>query len=365
MTALTLERLDYVERLNNECELQQSDVQGLIDFARAHLAAWQPIESAPKDGNFLAWNGRSIRLIHNWRDIVDGIHKTPANFTYWMPLPSAPIRVSVGEPTPADRKCEPSGPTTRENGLQPPTTNTNGERDAVLRRTELVGKADVVDTGVERAQPETVAAPAITDPWFGSAKLEAPLPEPIAAGELTDDSRQPGGPLSRVTAPAYQNSKHQTWHLDAEGKPFVLPIAAGLSNIMSGLWRSAEDQVLELAKVLQAIAEEPVSWNTTDHHYYAGIVGRFQLLANGILKTSPPIAAGEEDVVVPFTGITKLDLPAERIIGGAAKANLDAVVIIGFDGDGDFFFSANKADGGEVLWLMELARKKLMEIGDQ
>jgi hypothetical protein len=78
-----------------------------------------------------------------------------------------------------------------------------------------------------------------------------------------------------------------------------------------------------------------------------------------------PIAAGEDDVVVPFTGITKLDLPAERIIGGAAKANLDAVVIIGFDGDGDFFFSANKADGGEVLWLMELARKKLMEIGDQ
>jgi hypothetical protein len=79
----------------------------------------------------------------------------------------------------------------------------------------------------------------------------------------------------------------------------------------------------------------------------------------------PPIAAGEEDVVVLFTGITKLDLPAERIIGGAAKANLDAVVIIGFDGDGDFFFSANKADGGEVLWLMELARKKLMEIGDR
>jgi hypothetical protein len=84
-------------------------------------------------------------------------------------------------------------------------------------------------------------------------------------------------------------------------------------------------------------------------------------------ETAPlpePIAAGE-DVVVPFTGITKLDLPAERIISGAAEANLGTVVIIGFDGEGDFFFSSNKADGGEVLWLMELARKKLMEIGDQ
>jgi hypothetical protein len=77
-----------------------------------------------------------------------------------------------------------------------------------------------------------------------------------------------------------------------------------------------------------------------------------------------PIAAGE-DVVVPFTGITKLDLPAERIVSGASAANLETVVVIGFDGNGDFFFSSNKADGGEVLWLMELARKKLMEIGDQ
>jgi hypothetical protein len=160
------------------------------------------------------------------------------------------------------------------------TTNSNGERDAVLRRTELVGKADVVDTGVERAQPETVAAPAITDPWFGSAKLEAPLPEPIAAGEECICPED-----------VVRHGFHQDCPIHGYAQP---PIAAGLSNIMSGLWRSAEDQVLELAKVLQTIAEEPVNWNTTDHHYYAGIVGRFQLLANGILKSSPPIAGVEE-----------------------------------------------------------------------
>jgi hypothetical protein len=83
-----------------------------------------------------------------------------------------------------------------------------------------------------------------------------------------------------------------------------------LSNIMGGLWRSAEDQVLELAKVLQAIAEEPVNWNTTDHHYYAGIVGRFQLLADGILKASPPIAAGEEEHDKPYI------LPGKPIAAG-------------------------------------------------
>lgn len=57
-----------------------------------------------------------------------------------------------------------------------------------------------------------------------------------------------------------------------------------LSNIMTGLWRSAEDQVIELATVLQTIATEPVNWNTMNHHYYARIVGRFQLLADGVLN---------------------------------------------------------------------------------
>jgi hypothetical protein len=223
-------------------------------------------------------------------------------------------------------------------------TNTNGERD---------GDGDVASTAVDRA-----------------------------ANRGTDFHNQ-----TVVAAPIETAREYMTRLEDELAKTrFHLP-----EPIAAWLWRNAEDQVLELAKVLQTIAEEPVNWNATDHHYYAGIVGRFQLLADGVLKASPsiaageeehdkpyilpgknpqryratPIAAGEEDVVVPFTGITKLDLPAERIIGGAAKANLDAVVIIGFDGDGDFFFSANKADGGEVLWLMELARKKLMEIGDQ
>jgi hypothetical protein len=44
-------------------------------------------------------------------------------------------------------------------------------------------------------------------------------------------------------------------------------------------------QVIELAKVLQAIATEPINWNTTDHHYYAGIAGKFQLLADAALGT--------------------------------------------------------------------------------
>ena len=53
--------------------------------------------------------------------------------------------------------------------------------------------------------------------------------------------------------------------------------------------------------------------------------------------------------ILEFNGITK-------------EADLEEVVIIGFDKCGEFYFSSNKADGGCILWLMEVAKKKLLEI---
>jgi hypothetical protein len=361
MTALTLEELDELQRLEDAdcldliawrgCSGEERDYQGalirLLAAARVHLAAqaWLEIERLRAALKPFADKADQVTC-EAWRSRFDEIwpvhvkHLRAAREAYYasegqnarMEQTELSESDSLGERLVAgkggrgvsvgaarvDTKHDPVGNPVAA------APNTNGEKDAdrAISDGELGAGPGGVSAGPgDRDIP--IAAPAITEGEEDAAEfyerqreellMDPPLPEPIAAG----------------------------------------------------LWRNAEDQVLELAKVLQTIAEEPVNWNATDHHYYAGIVGRFQLLADGVLKASPPIAAGEEDVVVPFTGITKLDLPAERIIGGAAKANLDAVVIIGFDGDGDFFFSANKADGGEVLWLMELARKKLMEIGDQ
>jgi len=60
--------------------------------------------------------------------------------------------------------------------------------------------------------------------------------------------------------------------------------------------------------------------------------------------------------------ITRLDLPAERVLNGAIQANLERCVIVGFDSKGELYFASTKADGGEVLWLFELAKKALMEM---
>ncbi len=68
--------------------------------------------------------------------------------------------------------------------------------------------------------------------------------------------------------------------------------------------------------------------------------------------------------VLTYTGVTTLDCPAERILDLAAKADLDAAVVVGWTKDGEFYFASSVADGPEVLWLIEIAKKKLLTIGE-
>lgn len=67
--------------------------------------------------------------------------------------------------------------------------------------------------------------------------------------------------------------------------------------------------------------------------------------------------------VVTFTGITKLDLPPDRILE-AAVGQLESVVILGYDKEGKEYFASSLADGGDVLWLMEKLKKQLLEVGE-
>lgn len=69
-----------------------------------------------------------------------------------------------------------------------------------------------------------------------------------------------------------------------------------------------------------------------------------------------------DDKVVTLDLITRLDIPVERVIQGIPE-NMQSLVICGYDVDGEFYFASNKADGGDVLWLLELAKKRLMEYG--
>lgn len=58
---------------------------------------------------------------------------------------------------------------------------------------------------------------------------------------------------------------------------------------------------------------------------------------------------------------TRLDLPCERILNHALDTGLESVVVMGWDKDGEFYFAHSSADGGEVLWLIEGAKRALLD----
>ena len=68
--------------------------------------------------------------------------------------------------------------------------------------------------------------------------------------------------------------------------------------------------------------------------------------------------------VIEPSFITKLDIPTERILRKAQEASLGTVVVVGWCEDGEFYFASSVADGGDTLWLLEMAKKKLLEAGE-
>ena len=64
--------------------------------------------------------------------------------------------------------------------------------------------------------------------------------------------------------------------------------------------------------------------------------------------------------VIPLNNITRLDLPADRILE-AAKETVEGVVIMGYTKDGEEYFASSYADGGIVLWLLERLKAQLIK----
>ncbi len=65
--------------------------------------------------------------------------------------------------------------------------------------------------------------------------------------------------------------------------------------------------------------------------------------------------------VILMNGITKLDLPIDRVLD-SAKGELEGVILIGYDKEGEEYFASTYADGGDILWLIERLKKRLLQI---
>ena len=68
--------------------------------------------------------------------------------------------------------------------------------------------------------------------------------------------------------------------------------------------------------------------------------------------------------VIPFYGITKLDLDPDTVLENN-KGLLEGVVIMGWDKEGNEVFASSYADGGTVLWLLKRMELRLLTISEE
>lgn len=66
------------------------------------------------------------------------------------------------------------------------------------------------------------------------------------------------------------------------------------------------------------------------------------------------------DNVILFPGTTQDDLEVARMLHAAIEANLDKVIILGWDQDGNEYMTSSTPDGGDVIWLLERCKHRLM-----
>lgn len=65
--------------------------------------------------------------------------------------------------------------------------------------------------------------------------------------------------------------------------------------------------------------------------------------------------------VVEFDGITTADIPSEKLLQKAIDNKVEHVVIIGYDPEGKLYFASSDSSCGDVIWLIEMAKKMLLE----
>lgn len=75
--------------------------------------------------------------------------------------------------------------------------------------------------------------------------------------------------------------------------------------------------------------------------------------------------AGMTDNVVTLNMVTRLPIPVDRVLDDAQAAGLTQVIVIGVTADGEEYFASSEADGGNVLWQMERAKKRLLAVPDR
>ena len=69
--------------------------------------------------------------------------------------------------------------------------------------------------------------------------------------------------------------------------------------------------------------------------------------------------------IKPFTGVTSMDIPTDRVLQAAITHGMSEVVVCGFDAEGQAYFASSIADAAPVLYHLDRARWRLMKAMDE
>lgn len=67
------------------------------------------------------------------------------------------------------------------------------------------------------------------------------------------------------------------------------------------------------------------------------------------------------DNIISFPRLNSEDIPVDRLLEQALSEDLQSVLLIGKDKNGDYFLSSSDVDIKNMLWLIEVLKREIME----
>jgi hypothetical protein len=69
---------------------------------------------------------------------------------------------------------------------------------------------------------------------------------------------------------------------------------------------------------------------------------------------------GDDNVIV-LDVLTTINLPPERILNAALEADLAALVVVGYDKNGQYYFHSSIPHGSTINWLLDQCKKRIID----
>ena len=69
--------------------------------------------------------------------------------------------------------------------------------------------------------------------------------------------------------------------------------------------------------------------------------------------------------VIHLNMVTRNDRTPDQVLDAAKDCGLTQVVVLGYDVDGHEYTASSAADGGDVMWLIERCKRRILDVASE